>query len=450
MTTPVSFDFAVLGDSQPEGLLVASGLARKGFSVAVVPSSQLGELPPEDSWPLRFPAQLGQRRLDDLLFRAGFFRLEESGLVSGHHESQVILKKNRLTFDGSLERLHKELIREFPPVADAFMRIVEIAKRPGSKNIKRAAQQLMMLKKQNENFSIWLDAEMQTVVRPVMMHKPLSAHIHWLLYVMSHGQRLYRVDPKLKQPYHQFLLEHARKWGVKVFEDPCQIRSHWGEFQISPTTQVRHIVVNGIGGARLLAKNLARTWSERMRYWLYVDTFECDLDEVPEPLEEISQLDFQDHVGDLPSQRILRVKRDPVRARATFHIGSWLSFEDTRAWATQIEMGRQAIRKFLPFLSAQVFRPLPNLLELTEIRGECMRRGQTDRLDPWIENPGKMRRWVDGVRRLVQSRKTPYRLSRGVFAVTPHFLSFRNRMASFEESLKLLDHFEARRKKYSS
>lgn len=450
MTTPMNFDFAVLGDSQPEGLLVASSLQRKGFSVTVIPSAQLGELPPEEAWPLRFPAQLGQRRLDDLLFRAGFFRLEESGLISGHHESQVILKKSRLTFDGSLERLAEEFNREFPTVADAFFKTIELAKRPGSKSMKRAAQQLMALKKQNENFALWLDAEMQTVIRPVMLQRPLAAHTQWLAYILSHGQRLYRVDPKLKQPYHHFLLEHARKWGVKLSTDPCQIRPHWSGFQISPSTEARHLIVNGIGGARLIAKSLSKTWSERMRYWLFVDFLECDLEDVPEPLEEVAQIDFRDRVGDLPSHRILQVKRDAVRARATLSIGSWLPFDDNRAWSTQIEMGRQAIKKLIPFLPHEVFRPLPTLLELTEMRGECMKRGHTDRLDPLIEKSGQLRQWVESVRQVVRSRKAPFRLSRNVFAVTPHFLSFRNRMASFEESLKLLDHFEERRKKYSS
>lgn len=443
------FDFAVLGDSQPEGLLVASGLARKGFSVTVVPSSSLGELPAEESWPLTFPSQLGQRRLDDLLFRAGFFRLEESGLVSGHHESQMIMKKHRLSYNGSIERLLSELNREFPEIHDAFIRILELAKRPGEKNLTRAAQQILNLKKQHASFALWLDSEMNFVVRPSAQHRPITVHRYWLLYLLSHGQKLYRVDPVLKQPYHLFLAEHARKWGVKTYSEPFQIRSHWSGFHISASTQVQHLIVNGMGGARVIAKQLSKHWPEQMRYWMFVDTIECDIEDVPEPLEEFSQIDFDIRLAGLPSQRVLRVQRDSSRARAVLQLGSWLPYDDSKMWLTQIELGRQALLKLMPFFSQRAFRPLPSLLDLTEMRGECMKRGQMDRLDPMDVKIGRVKEFFRTAQRVVSGSRAPFRLGRGIFAVTPHFLSFRNRMSSFEESLKLLDHFNQRRQKYA-
>ena len=61
---PITFDFAILGDNQPEGLLVAAGLLRKGFSVAIIKSSALEELPSEEEYSFELPAQFGVRRFE--------------------------------------------------------------------------------------------------------------------------------------------------------------------------------------------------------------------------------------------------------------------------------------------------------------------------------------------------------------------------------------------------
>src|SRR4051812_62646 len=138
-----TFDFAVLGDVEPEGLLTATALVRKGFSVAVISSSALGELSPDDELnSLVLPEKFFNRRLTDLLFRAGFFRLEDSGLSPSNYSLQSILPKHRLQSDGSLDAFKKEFLREFPEARMSIDVVSENLRKNSEKAVERAAVEL--------------------------------------------------------------------------------------------------------------------------------------------------------------------------------------------------------------------------------------------------------------------------------------------------------------------
>jgi hypothetical protein len=185
----VGYDVAILGDSQPEGLFVAAGLVRKGLSVVIVPSTALDELPSEDLWPMILPAQVGARRLDDLLFRAGFFRLEDSGLVASQFESQTVLKKNRLSFDGSFQRFSAELQREFPRWAETMIRLWESAKKTTEKSLRRAALELESIQKRDPAFRDWLKAELTSSLHPASHEQMMTLMRRWLDYATKQGTK---------------------------------------------------------------------------------------------------------------------------------------------------------------------------------------------------------------------------------------------------------------------
>ena len=189
------FDFAVLGDSQPEGLLAATALARKGYSVAVIPSSVLGELPAEDVWPATYPSHIGEKRTDELLFRAGFFQLEEAGLMSIPFSSQVVLPKHRLLFDGSTEQWINEVEREFPAYAEALVRVMTTAKRPDwirrKKNYKKSLSELVSIQKKSKAICRWLSTEISSSLHPTAQRTPELVAKAWLNIVRGHSSKVY-------------------------------------------------------------------------------------------------------------------------------------------------------------------------------------------------------------------------------------------------------------------
>jgi len=437
--TAVSYDFAVLGDTQPEGLLVASGLVRKGFSVTIVPSSMLEEMPGDEMFPTLFPTQAGGRKVDDLLFRAGFFRLEDSGLVSESLAWQFVFPKNRLTFEGSFDQWQPEFEREFPLAVKALERGFSQIKKSGSNRaiIRKVAQDLIDLEKSDPSFTRWLKTSIEAILQPMYSASPQQwrrSVQRWVEMVISHPGKVYRVDPKLKSPYHSFLVEHARKWGVQIQKDPFLLKAGWSQFQISPENRARHLILNSVGARRIYSRTHGHGLSERLDSWLYLDRVECSLSLVPEPLKEFCYLE---------EGRLLHVKRDPLRDEALLSLGTWLPFEDSKSWAMRIEKGRAALQKLIPFLPANLFRSIPTLLELTEMRGECVRRGQVERLQPG-EIPSSTGRSF--MRWITRANRRPGLVARRVFSLSPHDHLYRNRMSSFEASLALLDHFDERRK----
>ncbi|MDB5037327.1 MAG: hypothetical protein JWQ35_855, partial [Bacteriovoracaceae bacterium] len=259
--------------------------------------------------------------------------------------------------------------------------------------------------------------------------------------------KAYRVDPKAKTPYHHFLLEHARKWGASVCSENVEIKSGWTLFQISQTIQSSRLILNGMGGGRVIAKSIAPKLSEKMKYWMYLDPIECPLAFIPEPLQEFSQIDFGDAISNTPSHRFLHLSVDRIRSEARLSLGSWLPFDDTKNWVSQIEKGRAALKKIIPFLPESTFKNIPPLLELTELRGECIRRGQTDRLTPEVGKEPAFKRFLKNFAGRFPVRQKPRILARRVYSVSPHYLPFRNRLSSFEESLNFLDYFERKKRK---
>src|SRR5271167_2832149 len=70
---------------------------------------------------------------------------------------------------------------------------------------------------------------------------------------------------------------------------------------------------------------------QKMKYWMYLDLVECPLGSVPEPLQEFATLHLGDTENSLMSHRILRLSVDRLRGYARIHLGSWLSFDDTKS-----------------------------------------------------------------------------------------------------------------------
>ncbi len=447
---PSTYDFAVLGDTQPEGLMVAAGLVRKGFSVLVVPSSALGELAPDETKPLVLPAQLGPRNLSDLLFRAGFFRLEESGLVSSVYESQAVLPKHRLSFDGTYERFKAEVEREFPLVAAGFMRIWDNLKKPGVKSWDRAAADVYELMKKDSQFYKFIEMEIETQMRPKTLERDLVLIRDWLRFAIEAPPKAYRVDPKMKQPYCSFLTDHARKWGVQLWNDRIDLQPSWSTYRISPNTQVKQLIVNGLGAGRNLAKTFANKLSVSMRWWMFIDRIEISLASTPEPLQEFVNFDFGIGVKDQPSLRTLYTTRDRARGDAILSLGSWLDFEDSKAWVAQIEAGRQSLKRLMPFLPENAFKTIPATLELTEMRGECVRRGQMDRLIPAEETISRFSKLMMNLKALTRRERRLQTVGKRIYVVTPHYLPYRNRISSFHEALKILDHFDRKKHRVSA
>jgi hypothetical protein len=171
-----------------------------------------------------------------------------------------------------------------------------------------------------------------------------------------------------------------------------------------------------------------------MNAWLYMDRLECPLGLIPEPLKEFCILE---------GGRLLHLRRDVLRDEAHLSLGTWLPFDESKPWTAHIERGRYVLSKLIPFLPTSAFRQIPSLLELTEMRGECIRRGQIERLQPAPVEESRARTFMRWIR--PQHRETGL-IARRVYSLSPHDLAFQNRMSSFEAALGLLDHFDERRK----
>lgn len=426
---------------------MASGLLRKGFSVVVVPSAGLQELPPDEHWPLILPSQVGQRKLNDLLFRAGFFRLDESGLSAASLPTQVLLPRNRLLFEGAPAQWLSEIEREFPHALKTFFNFFENAKKLTPQHIRRTASEVFELQRRDPHFRSWISTELHSAFRGLDSQISLEDVKSWLQLILKQENKAYRVDPKIKMPYSQFLLEHAKKWGLVVCQEPVEIKSVWTTFQISKTAKASHLVLNGMGGGRLLAKTLFPKLSDTHKFWMYVDSIDTDLSFIPEPLQEFVQMNFGESSSDISTHRCLHLSVDRVRCKAHISLGTWLSFDETKSWVNQIEQGRLALKRIAPFIPESSFRPIPPLLELTEARGECIRRGQAERLIPEPRKMAKITHLFNLMARKFVVRRKPFSVARRVYAVSPHYLGYRNRLSSFEESLVLLDYFEKKKKR---
>ncbi len=432
----VTHDFAILGDYQPEGLLVAAALARKGYSVALIPSQLIGETPGDELVPAQYPAMIGSRKVDDLLFRAGFFRLEDSGLQSLTQQLQVLLPKNRVNLEGSVENWFGELRREFPEVAEDFERVLERVKKDPQYQ-KKSLSALTELERRSPAFGRWFKT---VVAQSLGAHVSLEGRRQWLKSHASAWGKLYSPDARVKTSYSQYLVDHIRKWGVHVIDEPTEVKASWMGFQLTKSRRCRSLIINSLVGYRVATKHLKNLEAEKFGYWLYYDRLDCPISLLPEPLQENSVIT----AGDESELRRLHIRKDLVRDEATLTLGTWLPFEDSKSWTAQIEKGRQMLLKVVPFLDLNSFRPIPSILELTEMRGECVRRGQVERLElapRELKGAARLLRWI--------KRRRPSEIARNVFSVNPIHLPFNNRNSSFAASLELVEHFDQRRRGFS-
>jgi hypothetical protein len=335
-------------------------------------------------------------------------------------------------------------------VAESFFAAWNDIQRSGGAEpaLRRAASVVADLRKRDSHFGSWVQTQWEIIVKPT--RSPLDAREErriirrWLEYSLHQGGRRYVQDGSLKVPYTQFLEEHARKWGVSLLQEPLQLKSHWGHFQISATQKARQLISNSVGASRLLQKTLGCGRSEKVQSWLFLDRVDAPLGMVPEPLEDFASLRVDESSDET---WLLFVQRDPLRDEAVISVGTWLPFEETKTWVEKIDQGRRHLLKLLPFLPAQSFRALPSLLELTELRGECVRRGQADRLRP-LELALNRRQKL--TQRFIRKKLRPSQMARRIFALSPYDLPERNRVASFEACLQFLDHFEERKRQAQS
>jgi hypothetical protein len=438
---PKRFDFCILGDSQPEGLLLAAALARKSFKVLLLPSSALGELPTHEVWPMRIPEKFGERRLDELLFKAGFFRLEDSGLVAVPAQHQILLSRHRLSFDGKRSRFQKEMEREFPRYAERVLRLT------GGKNSEpRKWNQVQAWGREDPALSAMMllggcEGRMATLESD---RGKAEAMRRWVEESSQEEGRFFEVSPELQEPYCQFLLDHCRKWGVQVMDQKVDLQSKWRRFQIAPGIEAQRLVVNTFSAFRQLGRMKSFEECQRpISHWLYFDRIRLPLDAIPEPLGDRASFQAGGRLINSENAFVLHVHRDFLKDQAVLALGIWLPFQDSSGWGDRILRARDELRKLLPFIPEKSIPVLPSGLELAELKGECVRRGQVERL---ILEP-RERRSAFRIPQFWRRKRTgPIRHSR-VITSLPYLESVSGRRESLQTCFEALDQFEKKRPK---
>jgi len=430
-----TFDFAILGDQQPGGLLLAAGLARRSYSVCIVPAPLLGELHPLEVRPLRWPERIGQRKLDELLFKVGFFKLEEAGLSPEDDQLQILLKKNRLSFDGKEDGWVRELQREFPglqnQIADLKQRLRENAQAPTM-----AVQQCAILEKESAEFARLVKIE-SAEGRPLSHLSEKECSRRWVSKRLDAERRVFRLRPQGDQSYTRFLVEHCRKWGVQILEEPLGLESSWRGFHLSPQVKAQYLVVNSVAAARLTSKFRKDLSPEKITHWMYFDRFVVPVESVPEPLGEFSALSLE---AEDQEPVILHVQRDRLRDRATITLGIWLPFSESRQWESAIERARASFKKLAPFVPESSFRSIPSPFELNEMKGESVRRGELERLQieaPETNSKNWMKLWAS-----LFGRSRPASLHSRILVTAPFLTKGRGHAESLEECLQSIEYFE--------
>lgn len=366
------WDFAVLGDSQVEGLLLAAALAKRGYRVGLVPSSNMGELPLDVASQVELPEGFGSQRLDDFLFQAGFFQLEESGLRKLEQKRQFILPKHRLTFSSEPQCWDAEIQREFPLVAEILVRARRVASKEPKNNFGLSERLIREAVSKSpaarEFFS--LDGAWQTEGwNPEFDLKSLIQA--WA----SKSRHVFKVDPSIALPYQEFLQEHARKFGVQLRPESIQIKKKVFGFELAKDLKAKRLILNSLAAIRMLSRDYPELYQQNISSWLFVRSWTLPLALIPEPLEEKVLIH--------PSQGfdfVLRCFRDRSRSTAEVNFGVWLDFTDTKNWLSTIKETEEAILKLFPYWSESQVRKELSLFELTEMKGECVRRGDIRRL----------------------------------------------------------------------
>lgn len=440
------YDFCILGDHHPEGLLLAAALARKSFRVLLVPSENLGEQAPQEAWPMRIPERLGDRRLDELLFKAGFFRLEDAGLVPAETRRQILLRRHRLSFDGKRETWEREIRREFPQVADRILRL-SAGKRPDPRRWS-AAQAcardeplilpwILLEGSEGRTASLESDEGKAAAIR------------RWLEDIPQNDSKSYELNPELQEPYTQFLVEHCRKWGVKVWADRLDLKSRWGRFQLAEGVEAKNLMLNSFAAFRQLGRLKSfEDCQKPISHWLYFDRIRLPLTQIPEPLGEKAFLQVGGQLVNSENAFVLHLERDKLRDEANLALGIWLPFQDSSHWLDRIQRARGELKKVIPFIPDQAVPSLPSSLELTEMKGECVRRGEVERLilEPNRRGRRRLFRGLFGGRRfsgdVLQHRR--------VVSLIPYMKPVSGRRESLLTCFELLDQYEKRSPKRAS
>jgi len=432
------FDYIVLGDSQPEGLLLAAGLARRSYRVGLLPSKNLGELPPQDSWPIEFPENLGSKRLDELLFKVGFFRLEESGLSPHENQYQILLKRHRLNLNGSMGRWQQEVEREFPREAQVLVEFRKSLRSAPVNGAKRKGQSLQSLAGTQLALKQFLSLD-GARSRPGLSHaQALQMSVEsW----SKDEAKTYRMNTKLEQPLNQYLTEHARKWGVQVLEEAVDLKMNWTDFELAEGVRSKNVIINSLAAGRALAKLQPTIWDQSISHWLYFDRLKLPLDKVPEPLCDQAYLQLNE---DSNSAYSLKLTRDNLRDQAILTLGIWLPFSDSKYWIEEIERARDQLKKFMPFLPDGAFPEIPELLDLNEKKGECVRRGEIERLEFSQATPSRWKRIAKKICGQFGRKENSAQLSRRIFVSAPYLLGM-DRKQSLKACLEYLEDKERRR-----
>ena len=441
-----NLDFCFLGDTNPEGLLLAAGLARRGYAVGIVSSGQLGELPAQFSWPLLLPERLGEHRLDEFLFRVGFFRLEESGLTPERLQAQYVLPKRRLSFDGLAPTWTREAQREFPLLSEKIIKIRDSMRRSSNRSVSKSLSQLTQLIRQDPDVGRWItmDAGQGRLAYHDFASDQSKTLEKWLWGLVWPETKCYRPQKNLVQPLASFLLEHAKKWGAKMIQEPTEISSRFSSFVLNSNWRAKNLMINSLGGFRSLAKAPFADFSHEITHWLYFDRVRCSEEMIPEPLEEFCQF-HNSEKQEFPY--ILHTQRSSYGDESEMRLGVWLKFQDSSHWISQVEDARVSLKKLMPFLPSHCFSSLPSLLDLNELKGETIRRGEIDRLIIWKSSEPKwdfitrwMPKWGAAPAELPQ-------ISKRVFLCIPFLGGPSDRRESLLSCFKILEHFEKKRAK---
>lgn len=433
----IHFDFSILGDSQPEGLLVASALVRRGYSVQVVPSSSLGERSDSDQEVL-LPAQLEKRQLQDLLFRAGFFRIEDAQLSPTQRHHQVILPRHRMTLSGGLPDFLIETEREFPHLWSVLSSLHHLKESQHRAVFVKTLQNLKSLIQKDSSVSDFVDIDAQARVAPrsdVSQDKLLK---QWISDLLLDREKSFKSDQSQRE-YCQFLLDHARKWGVQVLQGPAELSCGLRGYQTSQQSRAQNLIVNSLGARRMLSKNQLLSGNIEFEAWFFETSFMVPSEIIPEPFGEHiyvrnSKLPFGSY-----ELRFKSHSSDQKRIR----LGCWLPFENEKNWQISLQEMFAHVQKLLPYVEWTKFSEIPSLLELTEKRGDVVRSGDFGRLRLQQNKKSALGAWIK--RLSLKMRKSP-RLKRKVYTVHPLDFEWQNRTESLNMSLHLLDHFEKKRR----
>ncbi len=436
-----TYDYAILGDHRPEGLFVAAALARKGLSVALVPSSSVGEKQLNHSASWIFPNRMGAYQSTDLFFRAGFFRLEDAHLQATRWRHQIILPRHRMTLNGSLENRLKETEREFPHAWSAMSHLVQLKKDRLQRAFQKALHHLSEIVERDVDIQRWMLLELEEPPAAPSSHNLRTLTQRWIQESLSEDEKYLEVTHLEGQSYSEFLADNARKWGVEVLDGDLDIKRGFRGYSLEKTRRAQRLILNSWG----LTRRLEKSWGERLspdiQYWLYEDRLQVMEADLPEPLGESLVLAHP------RMARVVRIKRHPRQKTATLVLGTWLRCGDSKSWTMDIAESRKIFKGFMPFLSDDLFMTIPSVLELTEEEGDLVRRGLVSRLK---SVPPPETRWQRFTRRWVGGTEAGIMLPRRVRALHPLLLSRKSRYESFCQAFRVIAEAEKGRKRSSN